>query len=250
MPAGIQVAIALALPFIGAVMVVGILLDQEVIVAAACFALCMVSFVLVRPLAGIVIMTSGYLLSAYPSMLQTLGILSLNNLLGICFGILLIKHALISRNLSFLRVPQVMLLAAIGLLLVLSTAHADQLFPTLQVSAGLGVKGKLLDKTEDMMHAFWTRLFFLVFFCVFVRTRSDVSLLFKVFMFVLFCAVPSALINWAQGTLSYGFRAAASISAGANANRLAMICLMEMACFYMWARATRGPARLFAVAAR
>src|SRR6185503_5205504 len=90
MPAGIQVAIALALPFIGAVMVVGILLDQEVIVAAACFAVCMVSFVLVRPLAGIVIMTSGYLLSAYPSMLQTLGILSLNNLLGICFGILLI----------------------------------------------------------------------------------------------------------------------------------------------------------------
>jgi len=46
--------------------------------------------------------------------------------------------------------------------------------------------------------------------------------------------VPSALINWWEGTLAHGFRTAASVTAGANANRLAMICLMEMACWWAW----------------
>jgi O-antigen ligase len=249
-PAGLRVAVALALPFVGAVTVIGIFLGKEVIVAAALLALCMIGFVLVRPLVGVLVMTSGFLLAAYPSALQTLGILTLNNLLGVCLGVLLVARVLSSRDLSFLGIPQVMLLAAIGAILVLSTAHADQVFPTLQASAGLGSKGKLLDRTSDMMHDFWTRLLFLIFFCVFVRTRSEVGLAFKIFMFVLFCAIPSALFNWTQGTLAYGFRAAASFTQGANANRLAMICLMEVACFYLWARATRGtPLRLFAVSA-
>jgi O-antigen ligase len=46
-----------------------------------------------------------------------------------------------------------------------------------------------------------------------------------------------------QGTLSHGFRAMASITAGANANRLAMICLMEIAFWWAWARARRGTLR-------
>jgi len=58
--------------------------------------------------------------------------------------------------------------------------------------------------------------------------------LFMTFMLVLFLAVPSALINWWQGTLSHGFRAMASVTAGANANRLAMICLMEVGCWWCW----------------
>ena len=62
-------------------------------------------------------MTAGYLLAAYPSALQTLGILTLNNLLGVCLGILLAAHILSSRDLSFLGIPQVVLLAAFAPLL-------------------------------------------------------------------------------------------------------------------------------------
>src|SRR6185295_7958204 len=181
-----------------------------VIVAAAWLALCMVAFVFVKPLVGVLVMTSGYLLAAYPTALQTLGMLTLNNLLGICLGIMLVARVLSTRDLSFLGIRAVMLLALIGLGLVLSTAHANEAFPTMQFSAGLGIKGKVLDRTSDMMHDFWTRLLFLIFFCAFVRTRSDVDLAFKTFVFVLFCAVPSALINWLQGTLAYGFRVSAS----------------------------------------
>src|SRR5262249_11485772 len=105
------------------------------------------------------------------------------------------------------------------------------------------VKGKDLDRTSDMMHDFFARLIFLAFICAFIRSRRDVTALFWSFVIVLFLAVPSALINWWNGTLSHGFRAMASVTAGANANRLAMICLMEVACWWCWLQVQPGPRR-------
>jgi hypothetical protein len=61
-----------------------------------------------------------------------------------------------------------------------------------------------------------------------VRKRSDVYLMFMISMCTLFIAVPSALINWAQGNRQRGFRVGASVTSGANANRLAIIYLMEV----------------------
>ncbi|HYR95516.1 MAG TPA: O-antigen ligase family protein [Candidatus Binatus sp.] len=243
MPTGLWLGIALALPFVGAVTVTGIYLNQEAIVAAAWVSMCIAASVLVEPLIGVVAMTATFLLVAYPTVLQTLGVLTVNNLLGLCLGLALAAYVVTSRDLSFLTVRQVLILAAIGVLFVLSNAHADVIFPTMGASQGLGVKGKLLDRTSDMMHDFFARFVFLVFLVVFVRRRRDVNAVFGTFVLVLFLAVPSALINWWQGTLSHGFRAMASITAGANANRLAMICLMEVACWWCWVRAGRGAVR-------
>jgi hypothetical protein len=240
MPTGLWLAIALGLPFIGAVTVTGIYLNQEVIVAAAWVAMCVAGSVLVEPIVGVIAMTSTFLMVAYPSALQTLGVITINNLVGLCLGVALAAYVLTSRDLSFLTVKQVLVFAAIGLLLLLSSAHADAIFPTLAASQSLGVKGKLLDRTSDMMHDFFARLMFLIFVCVFVRRRRDVNGLFGAFVLVLFLAIPSALINWWQGTLSHGFRAMASITVGANANRLAMICLMQVACWWCWVRSRPG----------
>src|SRR2546427_13172699 len=93
-------------------------------------------------------------------------------------------------------------------------------------SQALGVHQKLLARTSAMMHDFFARLIFLVFICAFVRRGRDVKGLFMTFVLVLFLAVPSALLNWWQGTLAHGFRAMASVTAGANANPLAMIRLL------------------------
>jgi O-antigen ligase len=90
---------------------------------------------------------------------------------------------------------------------------------------------------------FLNRLVFLIFFCVFVRTRGDVKAMFVVFMLALYLAVPSALYNWMTGQLLRGFRAASSVTAGANPNRLGMICLIEMALFWYWARLRPGVVR-------
>lgn len=240
MSAGMRLALALGLPVLGAVTVTGIYLGQEVIVAAAWAAMVTVGTILVQPLIGVLALTGGLLLAAYPTILQTLGFLSVGNLFGVCLAALLGVHVLGTRDLSFLKIRQVLLLAAIGVVLLLATLHADVAFPLLQHSRG---KVRILDKTAFMMNNFFTRLGLLVFICAFVRTRRDLRALFLTFMCVLYVAVPSALVNWWQGELVRGFRAAASLTVGENANRLAMVCLIEIACWWFWAIAHPGKRR-------
>ncbi len=234
LPAGMWVLLALGLPFIGAVTVAGIYLNKDVVVAAAWAAFAVAAAVLFEPLVGVVTMSGVFLLVAYPTVLQDLGVLTINNLLGLVLAVALVAHVLNSRDLSFLTVRQVLVLVAIGVLILLSVAHAQVLFPNMRPSHDIGVKEKVLDHTSDLLHDFFTRIIFLIFICAFVRGRRDVKALFMTFMLVLFLAVPSSLINWWQGTLQYGFRAMASVTAGANANRLAMIALMQVGCWWCW----------------
>jgi O-antigen ligase len=243
MPVGLRLAITLALPLVAAISVTGIFLNKEVLVAAAWFAFAIAGTVFIQPLVGVAAMTATFMVVAYPTMLQTLGVLTLNNLLGVCLGAVLAAHVLTSRDLSVLKLRPVLLLGAIGILLLLSTAHAEAIFPVLRQSQSLGVKGLVLDRTSDMMHDYWVRLVFLIFFCSFVREGRDLRVMFFTFVLVLFLAVPSALINWMHGTLSHGFRTMASVTAGANANRLAMIGLIEMACWWAWAMGRPGMLR-------
>jgi O-antigen ligase len=231
------VGLALAFPFVAALTVVGTYLGKEIIIFALWVGLGVAAFLFVRPIVGIAAITSVLLFTAYPTLLQTLGFLTINNLLGICFLLLLALHVLETRDLSFVRVPQVLVLVAIGLVFLIATLHADSIFPLLQQSRG---RGRVIDRTEDMATDFVTRLGFLVFIWAFVRTRSDIRVLFLTFMLALFLAVPSALWNFLEGTLNRGFRAAASVTAGSNPNRLAMICLMEVACWWFWAQARPG----------
>jgi hypothetical protein len=239
-PVLLRAGIAVALPVIGAGTVAGTLLGKEVIVTAGFLALAVVGVLFVRPVVGVAVMTVAFLFAAYPTIFQALGVLTLNNLLGLGLLVLLCIRILETRDLSFLRIKQVRILMAIGVLLLIGTYVADWQFPLLQASRG---KMYILDKTSAMGHDFLNRLVFLIFFCVFVRTRADVKVMFVVFMLGLYAAVPSALYNWMSGQLLRGFRAASSVTAGANPNRLAMICLIEMALFWHWARLRPGLAR-------
>src|SRR5581483_3723035 len=134
----------------------------------------------------------------------------------------------------------VALLAVIGLLFVAAGYHGDAVFPLLVQSRG---KAAILDRSDQMGHDFVVRLVFLVFFIVFVETRKDLKALFLVCMLVLYLAVPSALVNWVNGSLNHGFRAEASLTAGSNPNRLGMICLMEVACWWFWSLSRPGLGR-------
>ena len=111
-------------------------------------------------------------------------------------------------------------------------------FPLLATTFRRG--GATVDRTADLSHDFVTRLAFLGFFWVFVRSRRDISAVFLTFTFVLFAAIPSALINWMNGTLESGFRVQASFTAGANANRLAMICYFQIVCWWVWSQSGPG----------
>jgi hypothetical protein len=237
-PAALRLALVLAFPFIGALTVAGTYLGKEIIVAAAWVALATVGFLFVNPVSGVIVMSAMFLITAYPTLLQTLGILTVNNLIGLGFVVLLVLHVLETRDMSFLRIPQVQILIVIGILFAISGYHSDINFPLLVTTFRRG--GATVDRTADLSHDYVTRLAFLGFFWVFVRSRRDISALFLTFTFVLFAAIPSALINWEQGTLESGFRAQASLTAGANANRLAMICYFQIACWWVWAQSHPG----------
>src|SRR5262245_39735397 len=163
-PLPVRAAIAIALPVIGAGTVAGTLLGKEVIVTAGWLALAVVGVLFVRPVVGVAVMTVAFLLAAYPTLFKTLGVLTLNNLLGLGLAVLLAIRILETRDLSFLRVKQVRILLVIGLLLFIGTYVAEWQFPLLQASRG---KMYILDKTSAMGQDFFNRLIFLVFFCVF-----------------------------------------------------------------------------------
>lgn len=245
-PLVLRAAIALGLPLIGAMTVAGTYLGKEILICAAWLAVSIVGFLFVRPVIGIVMMTTAFLLAAYPTLLQSLGMLTVNNLLGVCFVVLLGLHVLDTGDFSFLKNRQVRIFVLIGLLLLIGSMYVEVLFPTLQKTVG---RAKVLDKTEDMSHNFVARLVYLIFFIVFVRDRRDIKLMFLTFMLALYVAVPSALFNMATGSLNKGFRAAASFTSGANPNRLAMICLIEIACWWFWSRARPSAIRQLAAIA-
>jgi len=239
-PLAVRMALVLACPMIAAITVMATFLGKELIIAAAWMALVMVALLFIRPLIGIVIMTAVYLLDAYPTLLQALGVLTVNNLLGLCLGLLLAAHVLETRDLSFLKSRQVLILTIIGVWFYVGIAHAETIFPLLEQSRG---RGRIIDRTAIMEHDFVTRLVFLIFMLAFVRTRGDLRALFVTFTLVLFVAIPSALLNWVQGELNRGYRAAASFTLGSNPNKLAMICLMQVTCWWFWARMGRGRLR-------
>jgi len=129
MPLAIRIVVALALPLVAALTVAGTYLGLEIIVGAAWVAFAMVGVLLANPVMGIVVMVSLYLLSAYPTLLQSLGFLTVQNLLGVGFVVSLAVYVLNTRDLSFLKVPQVAVFAVIGLLFLAATTHAPDAFP-------------------------------------------------------------------------------------------------------------------------
>src|SRR5262249_43867917 len=232
-----RIAIALALPLLAAGTILGIFTNHEFIVTAGWLALTLSGVLFVRPVVGIAAMTVLFLLAAYPTPLQDLGVLTVNNLLGLCFVVLLAARIIETRDFSFLRVRQVRILMGIGVLLLIGTYVAEWQFPLLEASVG---KTKILDKTSDMGHDFIARLVYLIFFIAFVRGRTDVKVMCIVLMVGLYAAIPSALVNWWQGTLNRGFRVEASVTSGSNPNRLGMICLIQMILWWFWAQTRAG----------
>jgi len=230
-PIFLRLLLALAVPLVGALTVTGTYLGQEVVVTALWIAMALGAFLFIRPVVGIVAMTALFLLASYPELLQALGFLTVANLLGICFLVLVALHVLETRDLSFLHVRQVRILMVIGVLFLLGSLYSDVLFPYLQKTRG---RGMIIDKTEMMAHNFVARLVFLMFFCIFVRSRSDMKAVYVTLMLALFLAVPSALWNMATGELKRGFRTVASVTQGSNANRLAMICLIQVGVWWFW----------------
>ncbi len=114
------------------------------------------------------------------------------------------------------RVPQVKILMAIGVLLVLSLAWTEYVNPTVLVPEQ--------EQTFRQLQLFFVRFGFLIFFLYFISTRARIETVVWLMVGLIFMAALTSLPDALSGGAGPK-RAAASFSPGENANRLAFMSL-------------------------
>jgi O-Antigen ligase len=208
----------------------------------AVFAVFAVIVVVVAPVLGIVVFV-GTLLLGLPWFLAGDGRLTANNLLGLILFAVLIVQVCLTRDLWFLKTPQVILFALIGAVLVGSLMHSRLVY----IPAVPPPK----DQTENTLFIFFSRLLFLCMFVNFVRTKRHVLLiLFAVLVFTM-AVIPSAFNNLAnykgEEDIATGktldadtgkateFRVTSDTTSwGKNENRLAFMCNVSVLLIWMF----------------
>jgi O-antigen ligase len=139
-------------------------------------------------------------------------------------GVLLIPFALSilrDRVIWVFRVPQVNIFLLIGILLLASTWWNAEQHPLSIIPE--------FDGTERMLHLFFARLLFLIFFIYFITTQKSIELAVFLALVLILMAAQSAL----PVSLS-GRRARATFSLAANPNRLAFICLFATSLLWFY----------------
>jgi hypothetical protein len=198
--------------------------------------------IVVAPVLGIVVFV-GTLLLGLPWFLAGDGRLTANNLLGLILFAVLIVQICLSRDLWFLKTPQVVLFALIGFVLLASLMHGRLVY----IPAVPPPK----DQTENTLFIFFTRLLFVCMFVNFVRTKRHVVLvLFAVLVFTM-AVIPSAFNNLAnykgEEDVATGktldadtgkateFRVTSDTTSwGKNENRLAFMCNVSIMLIWMF----------------
>lgn len=204
-------------------------------VIALLIALLFLALVVTRPQVGVMLLIINYLIASYPTPLRGEGLLTINNLLGILLAVLMIAELVQRPDFWFLRVRQVHVWTAIGVVFAISSLIAAYKFPDLVSTRG--TKGRLLDQTSALARDFITRLAFVILACKFLVRKRDLTNTVWCMMICLLMVVPSAL----YGFFTEGGRAAAQFSIGTNANRLAFLCLMQTAFWFYYARTQSSP---------
>jgi hypothetical protein len=176
--------------------------------------------VLYRPDWGVLVLLMVWFLDFSP---RVLGVRFLS-VPYVVVGVLLIPFALSllrDRVIWVFRVPQVKIFLLIGILLLASTWWSATQHPLSIVPE--------FDSTERMLHLFFARLLFLVFFIYFITTQRKIEMAVFLALVLIVVAAQSAL----PIALSGG-RARATFSLAANPNRLAFICLFATSLLWFY----------------
>jgi len=236
-----SVAAAAILMFVGATL-------GALYAAVLVLGLFAVVVMIVAPVFGIVVFI-GTMLLGLPAFLAGDGRLTANNLLGLVLLAVLMIQVCLTRDLWFLKTPQVILFALIGFILVASLMHARHVYIP-QVPPAK-------DFTENTLFIFGSRLVFLCMFVNFVRSKKHVLLvLFAVLVFTM-AVIPSAVTNLAnykgEEDIATGktidsetgktteFRVQSDTTSwGKNENRLAFMCNVSIMLIWMFMQVVRS----------
>ncbi len=191
----------------------------------------LVAFIIVRPQYGIALFLSTFLMT-YPRALQGVGFLTINNVLGLIFIVLLAYRVYRERDWSFLTLPEVQLLGFIVAMYFLSARlngpdpHTLELLGEQELSAA-------------NMRIFVNRVAFTIFFVVFIRTAEHVRMIYLVGLAFMVASALSGVQGVLQGGGLYGYRAtteARLVAAAYNPNRLAMLAVFSVAGLWYFRR--------------
>lgn len=188
------------------------------------FGIFLLAFIVARPHYGIALFLSTFLMT-YPRALQGVGFLTINNVLGLIFLVLLAYRVYRERDWSFLTVPEIQLLAFIVGMYFLSgrlnapDPHTLELLGEQELSAA-------------NMRIFVNRVAFTIFFIAFIRTPEHVRMIYLVGLAFMVASALSGVQGVIQGGGLYGYRAtteARLVAAAYNPNRLAMLSVFSVA---------------------
>jgi hypothetical protein len=206
--------------------------------------------VVVNPVFGIVVLI-GTLVLGLPWFLAGDGRLTANNLLGLILLAMLIIQICLTRDLWFLKSPQVILFVLIGAALLFSLMHARHAYIPRMPPTSIFAWNAPRDFTENTLFTFFSRLGFLLMFVNFVKTKRHVILILLAFLVFTMAVIPSAfnnLVNYkgeediATGkTISSDtgkvteFRVVSDTTSWArNENRLAFMCNASILLLWMF----------------
>jgi len=209
--------------------------NHELPMLGALVGTALLAAVVAKPQVGILLLMANFVIASYPSPIRGQGLLTINNILGIVLSVLLVAQLAQRPDLSFLRIRQLQVLIAIGIVFAISTIAASYEFPDLRQEKGTLLRD--LDQTSAMAQDFVTRFAFFVLALNFLNDKRDLKRAVAVTLVCLLMIVPSALFSYTTGKAQAGYRAAAGFSAATNPNRLAFFCLMQIAFWWYFIRA-------------
>lgn len=220
-----QNAIPTLLMFTVAVLVGLGMLTMGPLMFAPIFGMLFFALVFARPQYGIALFLSTFLVS-YPAALQGSGLLTINNVLGGIFVILLTYKIYRERDWWFVRSPEMQLLGFIFLMFYLSdklNGPDPRLLPLL---------GPVQFGAENM-RTFITRSVFILFFINFVRTPQHILMIYLLAVVLMTISAITGVQDVLHGGGLHGYRAVSSvIASAANPNRLAMFAILAIAELY------------------
>ncbi len=221
---------AVVLLAMGATVAALLEVDMYVPIAVAGFIGLVIMYL--KPEYGILVFMTTFFLY-YPAILRGAGKITPNNLLGSMFFFLLFQQWLHKRDWWFLKVPQIHLLAAIGIIFLTSAWFAP--------SAPRSVAG--FDRSQKELWDFFTQFAFIIFMIHFIQTRKHLMLLFFLLLALIMVTAPSVFYTGVTGGGADDYRAMASfgIQAARNSNRLAFFCIFGLTSLWYLRQETLSP---------
>ena len=191
--------------------------------------------IVARPEYGIAMFLSTFLMT-YPEALQGTGFLTINNVLGGVFLVLLTYKVYREEDWWFLRRPELHVLAFIIVVYWLSAQFNG---PDPEQLSLLGV----VEHTAGNFRTFFNRVLFTLFFINFIRTPEHVRMIYMLAIAFMVVSAITGIVAVLTGGGLYGYRASTQanvISSAFNPNRLAMFAILAIGGLWYFMQSLRS----------